>query len=221
MLRTIRRMFLFNAALIIVNILCFSDGFLAFSVSDNRTIIKALSITLIVMDVISFFVVNYWEIMQYFKTKENSKKKKTYEPKDYVHALEKYHNSNPQVMSRITQAVEQLKSFEEKEEAFKIVMQRNNKNLRSLTEELNSAKRVLCDNARKFLNELTVLKASERKRKANPAVINYLDEILQDSGEILLKLDEFLEAVSRMNDKELSDYLTLEETTKFLKQESY
>jgi len=171
------------------------------------------------MDVLLFLVINFQELVTFFKYQESYEKKKKYEPKEYIDAFKKYQNNNSEIGLIAKQAIEQLKSFEEKQEAFNIVMQRNEKNYRSLAEEMHNTKKVLCENARKLLNELTVWKVSERKR-ANPKKIQYMDRILQDSGEILLKLDQFLEAVSRMHNKNYSEYLTLDDVTKFLKQES-
>jgi len=219
LVKTVLRLVLFNIILVVINVLCFSKGFFGFSLQDNRNWVKALSITIFIMDVLLFLVINFQELVTFFKYQESYEKKKKYEPKEYIDAFKKYQNNNSEIGLIAKQAIEQLKSFEEKQEAFNIVMQRNEKNYRSLAEEMHNTKKVLCENARKLLNELTVWKVSERKR-ANPKKIQYMDRILQDSGEILLKLDQFLEAVSRMHNKNYSEYLTLDDVTKFLKQES-
>ncbi len=207
-----------NAGIVLVNLVVFAG--LKFSPMSDDKLIQAVSITIIAMSVIIFFVLNYrilssavdgtGEAPQIVLVKEN-----------YRETLHKYRLLSPELDDEIDLAIDQMDSIDRKQEKLAEILKRNETPYGSLTETGEQTESVIYNNIRYMLNRVTLWDEEEyhnpKKKHIYEEYLAQIKKVLDKNDEILNEFDLFLSEVSNIKNQVIENDSGLEATIEVLK----
>lgn len=217
---SITKLLLFNAALLAVNVVVFSNAFLKIRLFNGTAIESAIGITVAVMSVVLFFYVNLLII--------NAPSKKI-DPKltiAKINSLEScyvtiermgYSGTFSQKMSEI---LEQIQKMQKKKELIKdILLQKfsdTEMSYQKFKAIVDSTENIMCLNIKSIINRICAFdeeeyneivkgksrlhaNIAEQKIEIYKQYIDFVEKAVEDNDEILLRLDKLLLEISKFN----------------------
>lgn len=209
-----------NIGIALVNIIIFSPGILGLTLKGEDSLKVAIGITVLVMSIIIFIVGNY-KLLAVQSTVYKATEIKTME--ECVEALE--HNRRKHTfMSQINMTLEQMNRLRKKEEMiYEVLSQRFSVTEMSYSKFENVLKEIehlMLMNIRSMVNRLNAFDEQEyvqltkmdpkkidkkvysSKMQIYEEYISFINEAITDNEEILLKLDQLLLELSKLNSLE-------------------
>lgn len=215
------KLLVFNLLLAVVDIILFSKGLVGLSVTSEETIVQALSITLIFINVILFFYVNYKLL-----NKSNHYNISSFsEYKDFIEALNGYRNKKL-FLGEINETVDQIERFSRKKNSLNMLLIQNfgeDSNLDSINFAISKAERALQANVKSILNGLAIFDQREYERISvqRPGLevdkekyhlimdnVAYVRNMIKSNEGILLEIDKLMKEISRINDSDAPNDLS-------------
>jgi uncharacterized protein Yka (UPF0111/DUF47 family) len=218
--RTIIKLLLFNAVLLAVNVVIFSNAFLKIRMFNGSALESAIGLTVIIISIALFFYVNLQII--------NAPLKKI-DPKltiDKINSLEScFDTINRMGYSgtfsvKMSEMLEQIQKMQKKKDLIKdILLQKftdTEMSYQKFKGIVDSSEGVMCLNIKSIINriyafdeeeynELVKGKSRLNKNIADQKIeifkqyIDYVEKAVEDNDEILLKLDKLLLEISKFN----------------------
>ena len=207
-----------NAGIVLINLIVFAG--LKFSPISDDKLIQAVSITVIAMSVIIFFVLNY-RILSSAVDESEDQPKAFIEKEDYRATLKKYRLINSELDDEIDTALEQMDSIDRKQQKLAEVLKRNETPYESLTDTGEETESVIYNNIRYILNRVTLWDEAEyqntKKKHIYEEYLGQIKEVLNKNDEILNEFDIFLSEVSNIKNQVIENDSGLEATIAVLK----
>ena len=206
-----------NAVIVLINLIVFAG--LKFSPISDDAIIKAVSITLIIMSAIVFFVFNYRILSSAVDHTDSSPP--VLEKENYRETLKKYRLVNRELDDEIAVALSQMDSIDRKQQKLAEVLKRNEANLNSLIDTGEETENVIYNNIRYMLNIVTIWDEKEYQNPNKKYIYEdhlvHIKEVLNRNDEILTEFDVFLSEVSNIKNQVIENDSGLEATISVLK----
>jgi len=207
-----------NAGIIAVLLIVFLG--LRFSPMSPDKVVQAVSITIIAMCVIIFFVFNY-RLLSGAVDQPDALPQQDIAREDYRETLKKYRALNPDLDDEIELALDQMDSIDRKQEKLAEILKRNETPFESLTNTGEETEKVIYNNIRYILNRVTIWDEKEyhnpKKKLIYDAYIKQIKEVLDRNDAILVEFDVFLSEVSDIKNKVIDSDSGLEATISVLR----
>lgn len=223
------KMLIFNILLILIDVICLSNGFLAL-LSDKSNVFKfTIGITVIIMSVILFFYVNY-NLMSINEVSHDFNINNLEKSEDYIEALNSMRHKK--IFEKfIDEAIEQIGRLERKNKSFNEVFFQKfqeesdgtDYGFQGIIEDTNV---LLFKNIKKLINTIMIFdykeyqilsqksyrgdNVSKEKLDFMEESIDYVRDTLHKNEEILLNEDKLLIEMSKIGDTEESDETNLQ-----------
>lgn len=218
-------MFCFNFFLVLVNIICFSAGFLNLSFHSSNSFEKAFSITLIIMSILSFFYINY-KFLTSGVAKHGYTIEEVSNSDDYIEILQS-HRSKACYQHEIFQAIDQIERMNRKKDALDHLLyqkfQEDNPQTNQYHQIIEDANQLMFRNIKRFINLLAIFDQREYDQlKHSPGGIPpskleiyqeneaYVKDLIAKNEIILLDFDRLLLEISKIGDTEEADEINLQ-----------
>lgn len=232
---------LLNSVLVVLNVILLSEGLVGWSLNNPALIIKGCTIALYCADVIIFVAGNYLILNARPKIKlvdEN----KLIAPQNYIDALEQC-KSKPEFKDEAEITIKQIKRLAQKVETLKLVL---NQHFRTGTMTYNKfsstilgVNQLFFDNVKKMVNRMSIfnqdeynhrndLDMDETSKKVRDQIFNehiqFVESTVKKNENILLKLDNLLLEISKLNEEntaDINDLITVQEINSLIEQTKY
>ncbi len=220
--RKFLKMLLLGTVIAIINIVAFSKAFFGISIHSENKLITTFSIFIPIMSLFTFFYVSYSIL--------NAKEKRQYrldmaelkEPENYKDAIRKYIKIFPFLSNELESLLMQIKRMEIKEQALEEYLKQNNQTDNFLLQEGKDAQLFLLSNVKRVLNKCIIMGALDKddtnSRNVYQKQIDEFHEIIKSNEKNLDEFDIFLEEVSKIKEKPLSENIGLQCTIQAMRQ---
>lgn len=217
----------FNIALIAVNIICFSSGFLNLLSYNSNPLNLAINITIIFMTIISFFYINY----KLLTSNNNNIAKPDYNLEkldshdEYIDVLNQY-SYKTLFLPYIDEAIDQIERIGRKHVSLeKLLYQKFKKNDSATTgykDVIKDANTLLFKNIKRLITLVSIFDQQEyddlmkrygsipaTKKQLYDENDHYVKSLMWTNEEILLNYDKLISEISKIGDTSEADEINL------------
>lgn len=221
--KTVMKLILTNLAIIIADSAAVSALFGNSALSYN-SVATALGVTVLIMSVIVFFVLNHSYLKVLFAKPEYIFDLPS-EPDEinYRKELLKYKERIPSFSAQIDTALDQLNSIDQKRENLIEILNRNKSDCPDLLATCDETDDIITQNIRAVLNKLTIVSGIDPKTpQAKELYTKHavtINQVLEKNYGILESFDDFLSYAASLKDKIIEEDMGLKAAITALKQQ--
>lgn len=213
------KMIKLNAAIVIINIVAFSDRLIGLTIQSDDVLKTACSLTLIIMSILAFAYGNYKLIHEMYKN-EIYVVSEYDEPKDYILALNSCREKKAFQLD-IDIMVNQIRQLERKQNAIEdVFFQKHKKELTdsyAMKQVVIDTSNLVYENMKRIINRITIFDEMEYERLQNitnhtnttrekcklyEEHIRYVKQLVDENEMILLEFEQLLVEISKMGEEE-------------------
>lgn len=232
-----------------VDVVLFSKSLVGLSFTSENILVSALAFTAVAANVLVGGIGYYNLLFKPVEPMKLYKRNELNEPKDYFAALEKAYDKRV-FNSYVDRANEQLRRFESKSEALTTLLLQSfspeEMSFQHFNNVLGSVKKLFLGNLKKMINRIVIFDEEDFEKTSNLLLDNvqnyedrqriqskvevynehiaFVDKMLNDNDDILIKMDKLLLEISKLDglqDDDFDNLLAVQEINELISNMKY